>query len=393
MPYVLDGSPSDSELAEAVNYLLSNFSTSVSADPATGQVTVPTGEVTGYLYKYLYVKYADSFDGTLNFSDSPTNRLYYGVRNSDSSTESTNPSDYVWTQVTGGFGTTKTLWYIITGGRQIAFQVATSQPNPGWVVDLGTAIDLDYATTAVSTPANFVVVRVPNDSSAPTTAEVLASIGREPIEGDLCTVNYNSGIYSLQYRYQSGGWVVFQKYITGDLIVANSIVGNNIAANTVSASNMVTGTITAASGIIANAAITNANIQNAAITNAKIGTAEVGTLTIAGNAVTVPSTNQSSTSTAAVTFYLDVAAPVYIVGSFYGAEVSWYTMQIIRDGTVIFQTNGQSSGGVNPIVPMTISTVDTASAGWHTYSLYGYHTDGNPNNGNGSVISVIAAKR
>lgn len=266
MPYVLDGSPSNSELAEAVNYLLSNFSTSVSADPATGQVTGPTGEVTGYLYKYLYVKYADSFDGTLNFSDSPTNRLYYGLRNSDSPTESTNPADYVWNQVTGGFGTTKTLWYIITGGRQISFQVATAKPNPGWVVDPGTAIDLDYSTTASSTPANFVVVRTVNDSSAPTLAEVLASIGRDPIDGDLCTVNYNSGIYSIQYKYQSGGWAVFQKYITGDLIVANSILASNLSVAQLSAISANMGSINAGSMNINNKFIVdssgNATIQS-----------------------------------------------------------------------------------------------------------------------------------
>lgn len=243
MPFFLDGNPTQGEISDAVNYLLSNFTQSVSADSSTGQIVGPGGEVVGYLYKYMYVKYADSFDGTVNFSNSPTGRLYYGTRNSDDPTESTNPSDYIWTQVTGGFGSTKYLWYIVTGGRQIGFQVSTSLPNPGWVQDTGAAIDLDYVTTVSNTPANFVVIRVANDSSAPTNAEVLAAIGRDPIDGDLCIVNYNSGIYSLQYRYTSG-WAIFQKVITGDLVVASSITGSNIAANTITATNIAANSIT-----------------------------------------------------------------------------------------------------------------------------------------------------
>ena len=243
MPFLLDGNPTQGEISEAINYLLSNFTQSVSADSTTGQIIGPGGEVVGYLYKYMYVKYADSFDGSVNFSNSPTGRLYYGTRNSDDATESTNPSDYIWTQVTGGFGSTKYLWYIVTGGRQISFQVSTSLPNPGWVQDTGAAIDLDYVTTAASTPANFVVIRVANNSAAPTNPEVLAAIGRDPIDGDLCIVNYNSGIYSIQYKYTSG-WAIFQKVITGDLDVAQSITGTNIAANTITASNIQANSIT-----------------------------------------------------------------------------------------------------------------------------------------------------
>ncbi|MGI9142927.1 MAG: hypothetical protein ACR2IJ_07010 [Fluviibacter sp.] len=279
MPFLLDGNPTQGEISEAVNYLLSNFSQSVVADPSTGQIIGPSGEVTGYLYKYMFVKYADSFDGSVNFSNSPTGRSYYGIRNSDSSTESTNPADYIWTQVTGGFGSTKYLWYIITGGRQISFQVSTTQPNPGWVQDGGSAIDLDYATTAVSSPANFVVIRVANNSAAPTNSEVVAAIGRDPIDGDLCIVNYNSGIYSIQYRYSSG-WSVFQKVITGDLVVASSIVGSNIAASTITGSKIAAGTIT--SGNIAANTITASNIATNTITVNEINNVATGQI-IAGS--------------------------------------------------------------------------------------------------------------
>jgi hypothetical protein len=147
MPFLLDGNPSESEISEAVNYLLANFDSSVSADPNTGQITGPTGEVAGYLYKYIAVKYADSFDGSVNFSNSPANRLYFGIRNSNDAAESSNPADYIWNLATGGFGLTKSLWYISTGGRQIQFAVSVSAPDTGWLVDPGSSIDLDVVTS------------------------------------------------------------------------------------------------------------------------------------------------------------------------------------------------------------------------------------------------------
>jgi len=144
MPFFIDGNPTPSEISEAVNYLLSNFTQTTTSSVSTGQVTTPGGRVQGYLYRYLAVKYADSFDGTVNFSNTPTSRLYYGLRNTDTATpESTNPADYIWYQVTGGFGTTKLLYYTVTGGRQINVIAALAAPSTLWQSDTGTAIDLD----------------------------------------------------------------------------------------------------------------------------------------------------------------------------------------------------------------------------------------------------------
>jgi hypothetical protein len=270
MPFFLDGNPTQSEVSEAVNYLLSNFTQNVSADPSTGQVSGPSGSVSGYLYKYISVKYADSFDGTVNFSNSPTSRLYYGIRNSDSSTESTNPADYLWTLVTGGFGSTKNLYYITTGGRQIQFAVSTSIPNTGWVIDPATAIDLDVISGA-NGPANFVIIRITNDSSAPTNAECISAIGRTPISGDLATVNYNSGISSIVYKYTTG-WAVFQKYITGDLIVAATIVAANIASGTITATQIASNTITA----------NKLNVSQLSAITADLGSITAGTIRLPG---------------------------------------------------------------------------------------------------------------
>lgn len=147
MPFLLDGNPTTSEISEAVNYLLGNFPVGNTVDPDTGQVVSPGGEVYGYIYKYMAIKYADSYDGAVGFSNTPTNKSYYGLRNSNTSSESNNPADYVWYQATGGFGTLKFLWYIATGGRQIRFAVATTAPDAGWVQDPGSSIDLDVVTS------------------------------------------------------------------------------------------------------------------------------------------------------------------------------------------------------------------------------------------------------
>lgn len=146
MPFALDSNPSNIELSDSINYLLANFGANISADPNTGIITGPTGQTIGYLYQYLAIKYADSADGSLNFSNSPTNRLFYGIRNTNSTVESTNPADYLWQGVAGGFSTTKFLFYQTTGGRQVDFAVDTTNPTPNYVQDTGTAIDLDLLT-------------------------------------------------------------------------------------------------------------------------------------------------------------------------------------------------------------------------------------------------------
>lgn len=246
MPFFLDGNPTQSEISEAVNYLLSNFTQNLSADPNTGQVIGPGGEIQYYLYKYMFVKYADSFDGSVGFSNTPTNKGYYGLRNSDDTTESTNPADYIWTQVSGGFGTTKFLYYLTTGGRAIQFQVATAVPNAGWLIDPGTPIDLDI-TTRTNAVANFVVIRLPNNSAAPTDAECVSAIGRTPISGDLCTINYNSGIASIQYKYTTG-WAIFQKYITADIVQAQTLSAFTANLGTVTAGELTIGSSPTISG-------------------------------------------------------------------------------------------------------------------------------------------------
>jgi hypothetical protein len=171
MPFALDSNPSNIELSDAINYLLGNFGANLSADPNTGLITGPTGQTIAYLYKYLSVRYADSADGSLNFSNSPTNRQYYGIRNNNSNVESTNPADYIWRRVAGGFSTTKFLFYKVTGGRQIEFFVDTIAPGYAWVQDSGAAIDLDAISVVITaTPTIYIWTATSTPPARPATS-------------------------------------------------------------------------------------------------------------------------------------------------------------------------------------------------------------------------------
>lgn len=230
MPFALDSNPTPSEISEAINYLLGNATQSLSVNSGNGQVSDPAGGLVSYLYKYIHVKYSDSFDGTFNFSNTPTNRFYFGLRNTDDPTESSVPQDYVWYQVTGGFGVNKYLYYTTTGGRQAQFQVSTSTPSSSWLKDDGTAIDLDIITAAAAV-ANFVIYRTANNSTAPTEAETFNQIGRKAIANDIATINYNAGANSIQYQYDGAAWNVLNRYITGDII--KNLIGIDTPISTV----------------------------------------------------------------------------------------------------------------------------------------------------------------
>ena len=151
MPFALDGNPSPSEISDAINYILANLSPQtppgqyvVNNNPTTGFVSNSVGTLLQYQYRYLDVKYADNPAG-LNFTDNPYGRLYFGIYNTDTVTESTDPNQYTWFQVTGGFGGTKTLWVVTAGGRHASFAASQEAPdlNQNWRLVPVRSIDLD----------------------------------------------------------------------------------------------------------------------------------------------------------------------------------------------------------------------------------------------------------
>lgn len=229
MPYDLVPQSDTGQIVEAINYLLNNLNNGLNSDPSTGEIVGPNNQVVGYLYKYIAVKYADSYDGSVNFSDSPTNRQYYGLRNSDSSVESTNPADYIWTQVTGGFGTTKLLYYTTTGGRQIDFRVDTSLPAVEWAPVPAGAIDLDVVTSGSVLSTTFVAFFQPSTLQVPYTTGpnftgVIAKLYASNSQG---YVNFSTAQTDSDPGFTNNTWRIGNSSSTGngDISYANITVG------------------------------------------------------------------------------------------------------------------------------------------------------------------------
>lgn len=155
-------------------------------DTKTGEIKAITGEVVGYLYKYMAVKYADTAAGG-GISDAPTNKSYYGISNTNIQTESTNPDDYQWAPVAGGFGTTKFLYYATTGGRAIQFKIDVVIPGEGFWERVPTiVVDLDV----ISNAPNRIAVTA-------STVFIPPRLNGQWVAGDtavFASTNYNSGV-------------------------------------------------------------------------------------------------------------------------------------------------------------------------------------------------------
>jgi hypothetical protein len=252
MTFALTSNPSQSEISEAINYLLANFGANLSVDPNNGQITGSSGIIIAYFYKYLSVKYANSFDGTVNFNNSPTNQGYYGLRNTDSSVESSNPADYIWYQATGGFGTTKFLFYETSGGRQINFVVATTTPGTSYVQESGPAIDLDVVTNSTATAAAAAALAVANNK--------LSKIGADNLQGPISlntsdsilvgTTTDGVAIGNTGIIGRKAGVTTFSVANTGDAIFAGALSAatGTFAGSLSAATGSFAGSLSAATG-------------------------------------------------------------------------------------------------------------------------------------------------
>jgi hypothetical protein len=291
---------STDQTLDAVNYLLSNLGQSGNV----GNITIPTGtlianittgavtpfnsggQVYSYLNQYINLRYANNATGSSGFSTVPTNSDYFGVFNSSTITASNNPTDYQWSEVAGGFGTTKTIYYSALGGRQIQFAATASPPNSNFVISVANvAIDLDVVTTAAGTPGergpvsmSFVITTADPSVASSSTLTGWFSSARDnltppigtglspPVLGDTAyftfpttgaseTYTFNGSVWnSSEGQIVSGdtivgnslpGTAITPATITGDRITASTITGNLIAVNTITANNIAAGTITA----------------------------------------------------------------------------------------------------------------------------------------------------
>lgn len=158
-----------------------------------------------YAERYISIAYADDTIGT-NFNFSPTNRLYYGIYNTSSSSPSSTPSNYTWYLAEPSFGTNKFLCYANRTGRKFSFATGfadyaagtgafvptqaiifdprlwSALPNGSNVIDLdfGTGQVIQTGTTTVGT-GEIAVTNNPD-------GKVIASLKQY--------LDFGSGIYS-----------------------------------------------------------------------------------------------------------------------------------------------------------------------------------------------------
>lgn len=182
--FAVSSSDSQAEIISALNYALSNLGTSinngnvipsygnvVTANTVTGALSSVDSGVIGYLNGFVNIKYANTSTGGSGFSSNSTGASYYGVDNTTAGTISTNPTDYSWTQVSGGFGTTKGLWYETLGGQQIRFFAGNTASVPG----INYRPVEDNTAIALITLANSVVVSNSVATAAITTTKIQES--------------------------------------------------------------------------------------------------------------------------------------------------------------------------------------------------------------------------
>lgn len=136
----------------------------------------------GYKSKYIHIKYADDNVGT-NLANIPANKYFFGIFNSDSATESTNPADYTWFEVSDGFGSAKQFWYVSTGGRQLDYYIGTAGPTALYVYDTGGPIDLDVVTSVgnLSARVAYATSTLASLASSPSILTTIGSTSVPPI--------------------------------------------------------------------------------------------------------------------------------------------------------------------------------------------------------------------
>ena len=283
---------------------LYQISTNGASEESDTLTTLPSsGEPVGYPYQFIHIKYGDDPVGG-GFSNTPTNKMYWGVYNSTSSTESTNPADYTWFKSSSGFSTNIFLYYLILGNRNIKFTLATSQPSYKWSVDAGLAIDLDNIVPATTVSTNEILndaITAIKIAAGEVTAAKLSVAAIDSGTGNLVAnavtaTNIAAGAVAAAKTAiaaidPSTGNLTANS-VTSAQIVAVTIVASDIAAGTITANEIAGSTITASK--IASGTITANEIAGATITGAKIAAGTIASSNIAVGTITADRMNVSN---------------------------------------------------------------------------------------------------
>ena len=276
---------------QSLNYALANMGTtsaysnssSISgnvlvANTVTGQISTinyngtTSGNVVSYLYGYVDIKYANSATGGSGFSSNCTDASYFGVYNTPIPVESSNPVNYQWTQVAGGFGTTKGLYYTTSGGGTINFSIGTTAPSQYY------APVIDNQPILLATLANSIVVSNSIQPGAVTNVQVAGNtitgynIQLGTITANLIAANtvfIGQSLQSTNATFESpttqGFWLdaitgnaAFGGNLTvgANLNVSGLITASNLQTNTVSTTNIVSQSVSQGNAVTSSTTIT-----------------------------------------------------------------------------------------------------------------------------------------
>ena len=369
--------PNVANLQANVSYIAN---TGLFANNTTGHITIgsASSQVFTNVYQYMAVAFANSADGSSNFGFTPTNKNYYGVRNNPTGTISSNPADYVWYAVPGGFGTTKTLYYTSYGLNGISWYVGTTAPNATYVPFANTAIDLNVITN-ITIPNNFITnQQILNNTLTG------AKIALGTITGNLITSQTLTGN------------LIALNTITGNLIVPGTIYGNAILANTLQASAITAGTITGtqlqagllvAGNIVSNNATFGSYFSPGYWMNYTTGDANFGGAVYVGNNLIVEGLIQSSSLNANT-----VSQTTIVPGSVTNSKQAYYASNQTTGGQNLYKipklinyTNSYDNGswaanGRALVLAATITPTDENSTIIVQYNTTYYTDTGNTAN-------------
>ena len=399
----------------ALNYALSNLNTG----NVTGNTTIPgnvlvanttsnaistygSGTIIAYVNEFLNVRYANSGTGSSGFANSQANANYYGVFNTITSTNPgvSNPANYQWFQVTGGFGTTKTLYYLCNGGRQVQLSATTSAPSSGYLPTVNSVpIDLDVVTTANGTPGArgaiaMAYVLTPSDpntggntalstwfAASRTNLVPPVGTGLTPVSGDTADFLWPTTNASGTYTFDGAGWAsAVGQVVAGNTIVNGTITGNTIANSTITGNNIIVGTVSGdviiANTLAGNTVIANTLYGNAIIANTIYGNAIIAN-TINGNSIIANTISGNS-----------IIANSFTANSINGSSISAGSIaaNTINGGSIVSGsiTTNQLAANV-----LTANTVVSTGATIGNFASPGFWLQGSTGNARfGNTVSI-----
>lgn len=254
----VDAGAENWEVVSTLNYLLSNLGNApfgLTINKLNGEIlNVGTNTVTGYLYRYINIAWANNIQG-LYFSGTSANQAFYGIQNNDSPTYPTSNTSFTWRSIPtppGAIGPTNgvKLWYSIGGGRTITFAFGTTIPGAGFVqfVD-NTPIDLD----------------------------VITFIGNSSVIGDYWTAG-NYGTIGANLTVGANATIGSNLTVGSNFTAANLITNSVLNADTVGTTQLVNLSVT--NGKLANNSVTTGKIANYTIIDQ-----DIANLTITGSKI------------------------------------------------------------------------------------------------------------